>query len=328
MNREDVKNSYTSADALPIKLIKDRQVLEETKEGLIPPVHAQIIPTNECNMNCEFCSCSERDKKLHLTTHDLEHIITDLKDLGCKAITWTGGGEPTMYYGINSSLIHSGLSGIENGLVTNGLKLDNLSRDVMPYMRWIRISHGDHRDMTAGYQSYLRKQMDKGPNVDWAISYVLGPNPNGPSLFNTVKLANETGMSHVRVVADLFQPGNVDMEGARKYLEQHKSLDLSRVIFQPRQHPTQGKNCYIGYLKPLVGADRQVYACCGVQYAFDEPSKDLPKSLSLGDALDLKKIYKRSNQPIDGSICKKCYYSSYNNVLEGMLSNQQHERFL
>lgn len=321
------RDSYTSADALPIKLIKNDYVQKQTQRGNIPPIHAQIIPTNVCNMNCSFCSCSERDKTLSLKPKDLEAIMGDLEDLGCQAITWTGGGEPTLYPAINEALLDAQMKGIESGLVTNGLRLNNIRDDALNSLTWARISHGDHRDMSSTYQKQLEKHIKRGSGVDWAISYVLSEKMNPVSLYNTIKFANEMNMSHVRVVADLFNPGKVDMERARSYLEGSKGLDMSRIIFQPRQNPVHGGDCLIGYLKPLIGADRQVYACCGVQYALATPSKDLPKELSLGDARDLFHIY-TSIKPLDGSKCVKCYYGAYNSTLGGMIGKQDHGKFV
>jgi hypothetical protein len=78
----------------------------------------------------------------------------------------------------------------------------------------------------------------------------------------------------------------------------------------------------------LIGPDSKVYACCGVQYALDPPSYDLPEELCLGSALDLEAIFNRSDLPLDGSICKKCYYAGYNEMLEGLVSPFNHENFV
>ena len=50
----DKKDSYTAADNLPIKLIRDETVRKGIEQGKILPIHPQVIPTNKCNMKCSF----------------------------------------------------------------------------------------------------------------------------------------------------------------------------------------------------------------------------------------------------------------------------------
>jgi len=55
MNKKD---SYTAADAFPIKVLKN-SILQN---GKIKPFHIQLYPTNVCNLNCSFCSCANRNR--------------------------------------------------------------------------------------------------------------------------------------------------------------------------------------------------------------------------------------------------------------------------
>ena len=105
-------------------------------------------------------------------------------------------------------------------------------------------------------------------------------------------------------------------------------IDDSLVIYQERKDHTRGGMCYIGYLKPLIGPDCKVYACCGVQYALDPPSYDLPEELCIGDALKLKEMYQGPAVPLRGDICVKCYYSQYNKMLSELLTPLNHVEFV
>ncbi|GAB7026522.1 hypothetical protein [Geotalea toluenoxydans] len=114
------------------------------------------------------------------------------------------------------------------------------------------------------------------------------------------------------------------MQSLRNILRKEGVGD-GRVVYQGRKAYDRGGDCYIGFLKPLIGPDANIYACCGVQYALEVPSRDLPEELCLGKAQD---ILARSALPLDGSRCVKCYYMNYNTLLSGMLKSFVHKEFV
>ena len=63
------------------------------------PLHLEIDLTNACNHRCEFCVWSDLLSKDKSTLpYDLViKVLDNIKDLGTKAITWTGGGEPLLH---------------------------------------------------------------------------------------------------------------------------------------------------------------------------------------------------------------------------------------
>jgi len=321
------KISYTSADALPAKLIMDKDVRDSVANKLIPPIHAQFIPTNYCNLNCSFCSCSEEDRTKQMKLNKAKVIIEDLAELGTKAVTITGGGEPFMHKHINEIITHFGENRIKVGLVTNGLLLRRLDDIAAQAVTWCRISSGDDREFSDDYKESLHKVVTKFPKIDWAFSHVTSSEPNVNTITKLQQFANDHNFTHVRYVADLFNPADVDM-GLLRCAIADAGVDDSIAIYQGRKEPRRGSDCYIGYLKPLISADYKVYACCGVQYALKTPSKKLPDELCLGSAFDLEKIMQNSNTPLDGSICARCYYTDYNNILEILLSDIDHKEFV
>ena len=70
-----------------------------------PPLHIRIKPTNVCNHNCWYCAYKvdylqlgqdmvERD---YILEDKMMEIINDCAEMGVKAITFSGGGEPFTY---------------------------------------------------------------------------------------------------------------------------------------------------------------------------------------------------------------------------------------
>ena len=60
-------------------------------------ITTHISPTGACNLNCDYCSVSQRKKHEKLDVVTILHYIHQLVERGLKAIIFTGGGEPTIY---------------------------------------------------------------------------------------------------------------------------------------------------------------------------------------------------------------------------------------
>lgn len=324
----DIKTSYTAADSIPLKILLDRELISNAeKHNRLLPIHIQFLPTNKCNLNCTFCSCSARDKDLEIDFDLAKKVIDHCKKAGTKAVTITGGGEPLLYNHFNELIDYFDELGIKIGLVTNGISLHNANINSLNKITWCRISNGDDRNFGDNYRNRLSSVVAGTPKVDWAFSHVVSKKPNYEEIARIIRFANEHKFTHVRLVADLFQPEDIEMDSIKKKLDEMHIND-SRVVYQGRKAFTQGGDCYIGYLKPLIGSDAKIYACCGVQYALEKPSKDLPSELCLGDAVEIDKIMRKSNLPLNGSICVKCYYMNYNILLKGLLSDLDHKEFV
>ncbi len=320
--------SFTAADTLPVKLLKDEKVVRSiNRNKVIPPVHVQFMPTNKCNLSCPFCSCVNEDRTLEMSLSDAKKIIDICKNLGTRAATITGGGSPCLHPKINEIIDYFIESGIEVGLVDNGLALDKIDPHVLNRMTWCRISHADFRQFSAAYETKLRKHILLAPRVDWAFSYVVSKSPNIQGIISIINFANENNFTHIRLVADLFTPDEIDLGKIRQILTTNKVKD-DKVIYQNRDVPSRGGDCYICYLKPVISADCKVYTCCGAQYYLKDAPKKMPYELCLGSAFDLKKIIANSHKPVNGHVCEKCYYKNYNDYLKAMMRTLQHENFL
>jgi len=311
----DRKTSYTAAGSVPLKLL----MLPEP--GRLRPIHVQWVPTNRCNLRCEFCSCSARDRSLEMSLDQAIEVIDHLAELGCLAATITGGGEPLMQSGFPTMVKHFRHRGVEVGLVTNGTLLHVQDPSILKLLTWCRVSCGDEREFTP-VQAERLSRVTHLP-VDWSFSYVVGVNPDVANARRVVDFAHEHEFTHVRLVGDLLHPEEVPFDEVSRNFA---GDDL--VLMQPRKQYVRGHDCLICYVKPLIAPDFRVYMCCGVQYALDPMSLDLPQALCLGSALDLGAIYA---DPRPQKVpCVRCYYQDYNDLL-GVLSDPirvKHRRFV
>jgi len=317
------KASYTAASTFPVKVLQDTGAVDYA--GNIHPRHIQLCITNKCNLRCSFCSCSDRAKDTaEMEINDAEQIAEDYGDLGCKAVTITGGGEPLMHSHINGIINVFDRNGIKVGLVTNGMLLNLLTHDSLEKLDWIRISFDDSRDLREVSQVLAICPTD---TTDWAFSYVVSREPDIDKLCRVIECANRLNFTHVRVVSDLLDVDHVpDMEVIKA--EVAEKINDDRVIYQGRKDFTKGTDkCFISLLKPVIDVDGKLYPCCGAQYALDDSNNSYNYKMCMGDTKDSMNIF-QNQKYFDGSKCEKCYYSSYNDVLNMMVTEVTHREFV
>lgn len=316
--------SFTAANSIPVKIFKNRMLVDDLNDGYIPPIHVQLIPTNKCNLNCSFCSCKKRNKVDELTMEQIEILCNKLHTAGCKAATVTGGGEPLMHPKISNILKCLSDYKIKIGLVTNGYLLKRLNKEDLKNVVWCRISCADER-IFDDLEKHITLTIKSNPEVDWAFSYVLSSKPNIENLNKFIEFANEHNFTHVRVVSDLLNLDNIiDMQ----LIKQSITTDDSKVVYQGRKQFDHGADdCWISLLKPVIGADGYIYPCCGVQYAHEQEDLDNPVSMRMGHIDNIEEII-ISQKKFCGSVCYRCYYNNYNQILNSMLSSIEHKEFV
>lgn len=314
-------SSFVSAGVMPLKLLQSKDAVID---GQIRPIHIQVIPTNRCNANCEWCSCSKVDRKKEMPWAELQEMVRYFSELGSSAMTITGGGEPTLHPHLDDLLELTNLLNIETGLVTNGLRWGK-KEGVLPanyHLTWMRMSITDTQ--SGQYDSdRVRRVASRLPDVDVGISFTVPRNVSMKTAIEICEIAGRTqNITHIRFVENIVSFSDDAMDR----VEARCGHITSKAIFQRRADFTSGQSsCRISLLKPVIDVDGSVYPCCGVQYAEG------------GDAQDLKMpdkfrmchwTYFHKMNPFDGSVCNKCYYESYNNVLDQMTRKLIHKSFL
>jgi len=314
-------NSFVSAGVMPLKLLQSKDAVID---GQIKPVHIQVIPTNRCNAKCAWCSCSMVDRKKEMPWAELQEMVRYFKELGSLAMTITGGGEPTLHPRFDDLLELAHFCGIETGLVTNGLRWGK-KEGVLPanyHLTWTRMSITDTQ--SGEYDSdRVWRVASRLPDVDMGISFTVPKNVSIKTAVEICEIAKRTqNITHIRFVENI-----VNFSGdAMDRVEARCGQITSKAIFQRRANFTPGQSpCRISLLKPVIDVDGSVYPCCGVQYAEGGDAQDLkmPDKFRMCHWTNFHKM-----TAFDGSVCNKCYYESYNKILDGMTQKLAHESFL
>ena len=135
-----------------LKIFHYKEKLDSlSKEGdtILPPIHIRIKPTNICNHNCYYCAYKVDNLQLgkdmvtknYIPKNKMFEIIDNCKEMGVKAITFSGGGEPFFYKYFLETIKKVISSNIKFASLTNGSKLEGEIAELFAkYGTWIRIS--------------------------------------------------------------------------------------------------------------------------------------------------------------------------------------------
>ena len=103
------------------------------------PIYIRIKPTNRCNQNCYYCGSKDDnvpedrlfDKTAMIPKEKMYEIIHDLHEMGVKAITFSGGGEPLVYPYIEETLGLVRSKSIDYSIITNGQELEGKKAEML-----------------------------------------------------------------------------------------------------------------------------------------------------------------------------------------------------
>jgi MoaA/NifB/PqqE/SkfB family radical SAM enzyme len=297
--------SYTSANALPAKLLHPRVygVLKLKFE----PMHVQLCLTNKCQLSCSYCSCGKRDRKQEASRGRLDRDLSALYHAGMDAVTITGGGEPLLYPELDRVLLGLTKNRAKIGLVTNGIGLKAWPMDIYKVLSWIRISFDSDRRELPDIDPLAETQGIVKP----AFSYVYRKgDEKDQNLWTLYQWAKNRRLTHLRIVTDILHPPEFIDNSVRQ-------IRTDNVILQDRRSYREGaRKCWISLIKPVVDVDGTVYPCCGAQYALDDDSHLFPPDMAMGNVQEYLDHHVQPQTPFDGSKCKKCYYHQYNELLD------------
>ncbi|MCZ2344459.1 MAG: radical SAM protein [Bacteroidales bacterium] len=123
------------------------------------PVHVQLILSDFCNQNCTFCAyrtenypsntlfkvvrpdgSTDHNPRRMIPANKVREIIEDCRTMQVRAVQLTGGGEPTLHPEFDATVAKLLESGIDVGVVTNGLLMPTHRAELLAHCTWVRIS--------------------------------------------------------------------------------------------------------------------------------------------------------------------------------------------
>jgi len=314
----------------------------------LPPICAEIDPTNICNHKCLWCMFDEfrYRKPDSISPTDMERVIGELGKTGVKAITFTGGGEPLCnrevfprnFYNVTEN-------GMELGLVTNGSLLNKYSKAICDNCTFVRVSLDAataethlklHR--TKDFDTIIEnvKELVRYGNVDVGLAFLVHPE-NYLEIKDFCELSYQLGVDYVQIRPVWMQGLSLSkktVESVTQNLEEVSSVidDPKFQIFTRMDRFMEILNrdkgfteCLATPLVAVIGSDLNVYLCCQFRGFSNRSFGNLKKA-------SFKAVWKGDRRleiirEIDVNKCPPCRYRTYNITLS-QLKGADHRNFL
>lgn len=223
------------------KILHHLEVIQAWKDGKNPyAITTEIDPTNICSHKCPGCAGGQEGSKVSLTLDAMRSCLKQIHELGGKAVTFTGGGEPLLNPATVLAIDYAGYLGLDVGLVTNGswLSLDNIL-PILNNCKWVRISldagsakmhretHGvkDFNSVLTSINCLVAAKYRMKSRCTIGVGYLTGIETNDPrDLGDFVDLAIKLGVDYAQ-----FRPYHIG--GAKNDLTDFKTrIDFNTLI--------------------------------------------------------------------------------------------------
>lgn len=128
------------------------------------PVAIEVNPSAGCSQACAWCLTADTQGRDRLDIDDpsVQRFFGDFARRGGRALTWSGGGEPTHHPQLDRLLQLAGDAGLAQGLMSHGAFDPALVPEIARWCSWVRISLDTHdpqaysRQRRAGTQAWER----------------------------------------------------------------------------------------------------------------------------------------------------------------------------
>ncbi|MBT3295605.1 MAG: radical SAM protein [Verrucomicrobia bacterium] len=273
-----------------------------------PPIHIRLKPTNRCNHNCAYCCYRNPDLQLgeHMQERDqippakMREIVADLVDMGVRAVTFSGGGEPLCYPHIVETANALMDGGIKVAMLTNGARLDGEAAELLAQRAtWVRVSIGAvDPESYARVRSVGLGEFDRVCNNMRAFAAmpgrtcVLGVNfivtqENSAQVLHFLEMAREIGVDHVKVsgvvtstepeenrryMAAFYDEVKAQIREAETTLANEHFSVIDKVHFPDSMRENYVREytwCPMTRCLTIIAADQNVYTCQDKAYTTD-----------------------------------------------------------
>ncbi|MBK8759919.1 MAG: radical SAM protein [Sulfuritalea sp.] len=279
-----------------LKFLRFKDHLQALAEGrVVAPVHIRVKPTNRCNHDCWYCAYRTNDLTLgdemreqdSIPTEKMLALAHEFVEMGVKAVTFSGGGEPLLYKALPDVIDVLAAGGIRIATLTNGSNLKGRVADSFAqHGTWVRISM-DAWDDASYIKSRGAKQNEFSRLIDniraftardtrcvLGVSFIVGRD-NHQRIAEVCALLKECGVNHVKLAGAVVNndaAGNNDYhrpikeEVARQIALAQPLADENFAILN-HYHDLEDRfekhyhTCPFLQFLTVIGADQNVYTC-------------------------------------------------------------------
>lgn len=250
------------------------------------PITFEIDLTNRCNHKCSFCFYAEHISvdKSTLEKNILIDRIQESALLGCKGISFTGGGEPTLHKGFVEILEATKNAGIDCGLITNGSTIHKNKESLVQNLKWIRISlaGGDKEsykevqgvDQFDQIVNNIKLLSEEKLRVSSRLNIgvrVLITEKNINSIENLVFLIKDTAINYVQLAPDMFTTDDGKfwnskntqntLKNTEKVLTSNNIMQLTAGYLKHQDNLEFVSSCYAHFFQGAISAEGNMLYC-------------------------------------------------------------------
>jgi MoaA/NifB/PqqE/SkfB family radical SAM enzyme len=301
------------------KLIHHPSVVKRIQwEKIGTPVSLQVAPTSKCNLKCIFCSNTNRDKHEDIDLFRLQNFIHEMWVNGLKTIEITGGGDPTMYYGINELIHYTSSLPLKVGMISNGLLLkERINQKNLDRLHWLRISMN-----CLDYADSIDIPSIKGT---LGFSYVMNDKSYPEVLDRLDTYVKKFKPSYVRIVPNC-QATQEQQEFNNKALSEKVSQWGEPYFYQEKKFE-KPKNCWWSYFKPFLLHDGFIYPCSSVVLN-DSAERQFHSKFRLCEMKEFMELVDKEMVSFDNKLCDHCVFTQQNNLIDTLINKTGMEDFI
>lgn len=336
----------------PLKLARYPELLT----GPVRPIHWDVDPSTACDHSCRGCpyiydggdegvadpmlgvvreQTAKKNRQL-LDFNAFADFLDEASRLGCKAITFVGGGEPTMHPRFTRMMQLIPAFEMKFGVITHfGRKYNPDFFRALQQATWVRVS------LNAGTrETYLKHQGKDDFNqaleniaiasavhgIRIGVSFLVTED-NWSEIYLAAVVARDAGAAFLQY-KPIIETGEIGATLKRYVLPIQTELSMARGLETDRfqvldqwsgridelkEHAAQSFSgaCHVPRFNPKLGANGVVYSCCELAYN---------DAAALGsiyiDSLDtiLQRAGERCGQ-IDMARCPHCWDKRVNKLI-------------
>lgn len=353
--------SYIAPRSKVLWHVKNLDMIRDGKRP--PPVTVEVDLSNRCSLGCQWCHMAythtrgpiagKMNKPIgQIPGGDLmdfnlaRNLLYELSFIGTNAVTWTGGGEPTLHPDFDEITAFAHDRGLQQGIYTHG---GHISRERARQMKrrftWVYISldsaHAESYKALKGVNRFgdvcngIRHLVDAPGDAVIGVGFLINAD-NYEEIDDMVALAKGLGADYCQfrptVLYDPANPGEVAedtgwMNDAILMLDGYTDdsfvqVDLSR--FQQYQD-WQGhgyKTCWWTGLQAVVTPNGKVWTCINKREFPDAELGDLNENTFID-------IWNRNGlHPVNGTCRVMCRGHLPNQTIEQVMVKPKHANFV
>ena len=218
------------------------------------PVNVEISPSGICNASCDFCFYANtgelgEHRKEFLDIDVLTSLLIDCKDLGVKSVSWTGGGDPSLYPRIATAVSLVSDLKLQQGMFTNALAKPKFDPSKL---EWVRITMTDKP-----FRVDHIKELRACKTLGFAFNY-SGP-VDDDYLKTTLSLAEDVKADYVQVRPALRFHGETTDILPPSFT--HPLMQVTEYKFEDAKHKHGYTKCEGYHLVPFVWENGNVDVC-------------------------------------------------------------------